>query len=38
MPVILSTGMSSLADIDASVRALYEGETTEITLLHCTTS
>ena len=38
MPVILSTGMSSLADIDVSVRALRDGGTTDITLLHCTTS
>ena len=38
MPVILSTGMSSLADIDISVQALKEGGATDITLLHCTTS
>lgn len=38
IPVILSTGMSSLADIDVSIRALQEGGTTDITLLHCTTS
>lgn len=38
MPVILSTGMSSLADIDISIRALREGGATNITLLHCTTS
>lgn len=38
MPVILSTGMSSLEDIDISLRALREGGTTDITLLHCTTS
>lgn len=38
MPVILSTGMSSLADIDISVQALREGGAADITLLHCTTS
>lgn len=38
MPVILSTGMSSLADIDISIQALREGGVTDITLLHCTTS
>lgn len=38
MPVILSTGMSSLSDIDISLKALREGGATDITLLHCTTS
>lgn len=38
MPVILSTGMSSLADIDISLQALRDGGATDITLLHCTTS
>lgn len=38
MPVILSTGMSSLSDIDISIQALREGGATDITLLHCTTS
>ena len=38
MPIILSTGMSSLADIDISIQALREGGATDITLLHCTTS
>lgn len=38
MPVIISTGMSSLADIDMSLQALQEGGAKEITLLHCTTS
>lgn len=38
MPVILSTGMSSLADVDISIQALREGGATDITLLHCTTS
>lgn len=38
LPIILSTGMSSLADIDISLQALEEGGATDITLLHCTTS
>lgn len=38
IPVILSTGMSSLADIDISLQALREGGAVDITLLHCTTS
>lgn len=38
LPVILSTGMSSIADVDISIRALREGGATDITLLHCTTS
>lgn len=38
LPVILSTGMSSLADIDISLKALRDGGATDITLLHCTTS
>lgn len=38
MPVILSTGMSSLSDIDISLQALTDGGATDITLLHCTTS
>lgn len=38
LPVIMSTGMSSLADIDISLQALKEGGATDITLLHCTTS
>ena len=38
MPLILSTGMSSIADIDISIQALREGGATDITLLHCTTS
>ena len=37
-PVILSTGMSSLADVEMSVSALQEGGATDITLLHCTTN
>lgn len=38
MPIIFSTGMSTLADIDISLRALHEGGAMDITLLHCTTS
>lgn len=38
MPVILSTGMCSLADIDISLQALRDGGATDIRLLHCTTS
>lgn len=38
LPVILSTGMSTLGDIDISVHALREGGASDITLLHCTTS
>lgn len=38
IPIILSTGMSSLADIDISLQALKEGGATDITLLHCTTN
>lgn len=38
LPVILSTGMSSLDDISVSLEALKSGGATDITLLHCTTS
>lgn len=38
MPVILSTGMSTLSDVDISIDALREGGAEDITLLHCTTS
>lgn len=38
MPVILSTGMGTLADVERSVQALREGGATDITLLHCTTN
>lgn len=38
LPVILSTGMSSLADVDMSISALKEGGATDITVLHCTTN
>lgn len=38
MPIILSTGMSSLADVDSSINALREGGATDISILHCTTN
>lgn len=38
LPVIMSTGMSSLSDIDISLKALREGGAADITLLHCTTN
>lgn len=38
LPIILSTGMSSLPDVELSVNALREGGVSEITLLHCTTN
>ena len=38
LPVILSTGMSTLGDVDISINALKEGGATDITVLHCTTN
>ncbi|MCM1273699.1 MAG: N-acetylneuraminate synthase [Clostridium sp.] len=38
MPVILSTGMSTLADVEDSLMALRQGGAEDISLLHCTTS
>ena len=38
MPVLLSTGMSTLGDVDASINALREGGAEDITLIHCTTN
>lgn len=38
MPIILSTGMSTLDDVRISIEALKEGGAEDITLLHCTTS
>lgn len=38
LPIILSTGMSSLGDVEASVSALQDGGADDITLLHCTTN
>lgn len=37
-PVILSTGMSTLADVENSIKALRDGGANDISLLHCTTS
>ena len=38
LPVYLSTGMSTLSDVDISLNALITGGARDITLLHCTTS
>lgn len=38
LPIVLSTGMSTLEDVDISIRALKEGGASDITILHCTTS
>ncbi len=38
VPVVLSTGMSSLGDVELSVQSLRKGGAESITLLHCTTS
>lgn len=38
MPVILSTGMSTLGDVEISIQALREGGAENIKLLHCTTN
>lgn len=37
MPVILSTGMSELCEIDAAMKVLKDNGCKEITLLHCNT-
>lgn len=37
MPVILSTGMSTLVEIDDALKVLREFGSGEVTLLHCTT-
>lgn len=37
-PVILSTGMSTLDDVEFSINALRQGGAKDITLLHCTTN
>lgn len=37
IPVVLSTGMSQLSDVDIAVRTLQESGSADITLLHCTT-
>ena len=38
IPILLSTGMSSLADVELSINALESGGAEDITLLHCTTN
>ena len=38
MPVILSTGMSTLGEVEISIQALREGGAKNIKLLHCTTN
>ncbi|MCI9122811.1 MAG: N-acetylneuraminate synthase [Eubacterium sp.] len=38
LPVILSTGMGSLSDVDVSLSTLQESGAGNITLLHCTTN
>ncbi|MBP3295737.1 MAG: N-acetylneuraminate synthase [Lachnospiraceae bacterium] len=38
VPVILSTGMSGLGEVEQSIQALREGGAKEITLLHCTSN
>lgn len=38
LPVILSTGMSGMDDVELSIQSLREGGATDITLLHCTTN
>ena len=37
-PVILSTGMSTLGDVELSINALRDGGAEDITVLHCTTN
>ena len=38
MPVILSSGMSSLGDVDRAIKTLQEAGCGKLTLLHCTTN
>ncbi|WP_296014188.1 N-acetylneuraminate synthase [uncultured Treponema sp.] len=38
LPVIISSGMSSLADVDVALRTLRDSGTKNITLLHCITN
>lgn len=38
LPIVLSTGMSTLEDVRLSLEALREGGAEKISLLHCTTS
>ncbi len=37
-PIILSTGMGTLSDVESAILALRSGGAKDITLLHCTTS
>ena len=38
LPIIMSTGMSTLSDVELSLTALRQGGAKDITLLHCTTN
>ena len=38
LPIILSTGMSTIGDINVSVQALKDGGAKDIKILHCTTN
>lgn len=38
LPVIMSTGMSTLSDVETSIQALRDGGAENISLLHCTTN
>lgn len=38
LPIIMSTGMSNLADVDVSINALRQGGAQDISILHCTTN
>jgi N,N'-diacetyllegionaminate synthase len=38
LPTVLSTGMATLSEIDAAVRAFREADGAELILLHCTSS
>lgn len=38
LPIIMSTGMSTLSDVELSLNTLKESGGTDITLLHCTTN
>ncbi len=38
LPIILSTGMSTMEDVELSINALRDGGAKDITVLHCTTN
>lgn len=38
MPIIMSTGMSTLSDVELSLNTLKESGAADVTLLHCTTN